>query len=327
MSSEIYEDDHMVSTKGLLPWHGLGTVLFEQYITAIKAVEAAKLGWEATKEIMYDADQVAIEDYRLLRRSDTRSVLSVVPKNWTPLQNVRLLEIAEALAQAPGVEDFQPVIETAGSLRNGKIVWALVQTSLRKFAGSEHKQYLLLSNGHYLGRGIRGTLTDTRVVCANTLGAAERSDAALFTNHQGDVESRVEEAINALGWATEATQATFAIYEALAAASCNVDQAVDLFYGLFPTQVENDTAGQSLISKNDALKVEEMAHLFRNGSGNEGSNAFDAFNAVTDWVDHSKEYSSKAGAFERRFQDVAMGGTGFAMKRQMFKAAQEFASV
>lgn len=310
--------DHMVSANGEVPWHNLGTVLPDKALTAIVAAEAAKLNWQVTKESVFDGEAADLEDFRLLRRSDTKEVLDIVPKKWTPLQNIQLLEIAEALAQAPGVNDFQPVIETAGSLKGGRIVWALVQTGLRKFADSDHKQYMLLSNGHYLGRGIRGTLTDVRVVCNNTLTAAEAVRSSLFTTHYGDVERRVQRAIEALGWANEATKATFAIYEALANTSCTVDRAAKVFRGLFPAQVEGEEADPSVNEK-----VEAMVNLFRTGAGNTGKTAFDVVNAVTDFVDHKKTYREDAGADERRFFDVALDGQGSVMKRKAFSMAKQ----
>ncbi len=307
----------MVSAGGQLPWHGLGTVLKDKALTAITAVEEAKLNWEVTPEKVYDADTVELEEHRLLRRSDTRKVLAVVPAKWTPLQNVQLLEIAEALAQAPGAGDFQPVIETAGSLRGGKVVWALVQTGLRSFAGSDHKQFMLLTNGHYFGRGVRGTLTDVRVVCNNTLTAAENAKASLFTSHFGDVTQRIEAAIKALGWATEATRSTFAIYEALDKAKCSVDQAYSLFGKLLPV----DEDGKP--TKASVDKALEMMHLFSEGKGNSGKTMFDAVNAVTDWVDHRKEYRKSVGMDERRFTDVTIGGDGVTMKTRALKLAKQ----
>ncbi len=307
----------MVSAGGILPWHGIGAVLPDRAITAQVALEAAKLNWEVIPEHVFDGEMVDLNDHRLLRRSDTRDVLSIVPRKWTPLQNVQLLEIAEALAQAPGSVDFQPVIETAGSLKGGRIVWALVQTGLRKFAGSDHKQYMLLTNAHYMGRGVRGTLTDVRVVCNNTLTAAENAKASLFTTHFGDVERRVQRAIEALGWANEATQSTFAIYESLAVASCTKDKAVKLFRGLYK-QPEEDEENNTSVNE----KVEAMANLFEHGAGNEGKTYFDAVNAVTDFVDHKKTYRDDAGKNERRFFDVSIDGQGAGMKKKAVKLAQ-----
>lgn len=308
----------MVSAGGKLPWHKLGTVLADAALDVPTAVKAAKLDWTVDKESVFDGEGADLEDYRLLRRSDTKQVLSIVPHNWTPLQNVQLLEIAEALAQAPGIGDFKPVIETAGSLRGGKVVWALVQTSQRQFAGSNHEQYLLLTNGHYLGRGIRGTLTDVRVVCNNTLSAAELAKSSLFTTHYGDPARRLQRAIEVIGWATEATNATFSIYSALQKTPCTRDQAVKVFTGLFKMDEV-----LKRYSDSDSEKIEGMLHLFKEGAGCEGKTAFDVVNAVTDWVDHQKSYREDSETAERRFMDISVEGDGVHLKRKAMTLAKQ----
>jgi len=306
----------MVSAGNRVPWHGLGAVLTDKALTAEAALKAARLDWEVMPEHVFDGEMVDLDGFRLLRRSDTRQVLSIVTKDWTPLQNRQLLEIAEALAQAPGTGDFQPVIETAGSLRGGRIVWALVQTGLRNFAGSDHKQYILLSNGHYAGRGVRGTLTDVRVVCNNTLTAAENSKSALFTTHQGNVTDRINAAIETIGWATSATEATFAIYEALANKNVTHDAAYKLFVRLFQKDKEaND------VTDTELDRAAEMMALFKIGRGNEGKTAFDLVNAVTDFVDHHKVYKESEGKDERRFLDTTFGGVGAGLKKRALKMA------
>src|SRR6478736_1266917 len=327
MSSEITSSDYMVSAGNVVPWHKLGAIMPDKALTAIIAAEAAKLQWEVKGEPIFDLDAKQIPEQKLLRRSDNREVLSIVPEGWNPVQNLQLLEIAEALAQAPGEGDFQPVIETAGSLKGGRIVWALVQTGNRQFAGSQHKQYLLLSNGHYLGRGVRGTLTDTRVVCWNTLSAAENASASLFTNHYGNVEARIEAAIDALGWATAATKSTFAIDAALPIKPCSKDVAATIYTELLhkkPKQVDNEEDDE--ITSSEKQKVEEMLALFASGAGNEGKTMFDMVNGATDWVDHFKEYRNSSEMDERRFLDVAIGGNGASLKKRAVKLALAYGS-
>lgn len=302
MSHNITEKDHMVSTGNLVPWHGLGTVLPDNTISAEVALKEAKLEWEANLESVYDADVVEIASHRLVRRSDTRDVLGVVPKTWEPFQNRQLLEIAEALGQS-GEDIDKPVIETAGSLLAGRIVWALVKLGERKLLGSAHQTYLLLSNGHSGLRGVRGTLTDVRVVCNNTLTAAEASQSHLFVTHRTGVSERVETAVHLLGWTNEATKATFALYKALAKTKTSKDTAIDVFQKIIPE--DEVRKGETLAS---------MVYSFQSGRGNEGRTAFDILNAVTDYVDHVRPFRMNDTTSSRRF-DYALMGIGAKIKR------------
>jgi phage/plasmid-like protein (TIGR03299 family) len=316
MSHEITETDHMVSCSNTVPWHGLGTVLANN-ITAAEALIAARLNWQVIQEPVFDGDMTEICSHHLNRRSDTREVLSIVSRDWEPLQNERLLEIAEALVQVG--TDFKPVIETAGSLKGGRIVWALVKTGERNFAGSQHHTYLLLSNGHDGLRGIRGTLTDTRVVCNNTLRVAETAMGALFVTHTKGVETRVNNAIEALGWANDATRATFAIYGALATARVSIDTAHNEYRRLVVGAATNLTDGQR-------TTIEKMTSLFRDGHGNEGKTAFDFVNGATEWVDHHRNYRENEGKRERRFITTTFGD-GATLKSQAFRVAKQLAGI
>lgn len=315
MAHMMESNDSMVSGSNVTPWHGLGTVTIGQ-VSAQEALEKAKLNWTVEHGEVFDSDMTKLDGYKLNRRSDDKTVLSVVPNSWTALQNSELLEIAESLGQIDGL-DYKPVIETAGSLKGGKIVWALIQTNQRTFADSLHKQYLLLTNGHYIGRGVRGTLTDTRVVCWNTLSAAESAKESLFVTHTRNVKQRIAAAIETLGWANDSTNATFAIYDALATTHITPDAAVEFFAELFPDKEEMPSA---------PVIVGEMLDLFRNGKGNDGKTLFSAVNAVTDWVDHVREFRDGEGIAERRFMYANMGGEGDRMKRQAFKNATALAN-
>lgn len=282
MAHELSTHDHMVTTRNMVPWHGLGTVLPEGTITAAAALEAAKLCWLVKPKPVLrdnrDGKPVEVPGWSAQVREDTDEVLAVSRSTWTAVQNDRLLSIAESLAQIQPEGSYQPRMETAGSLRNGRTVWALVNLNKTEVLGSTHLSYLLLSNSHEPGKALRGTLTDVRVVCANTLGAAEASGSSLWVSHHGNVLARMEAATELLGWATKASRATFAAYSALAAVRMDVDTAAKFFARILPKTASAPD------------QVEQLVKLFRSGPGNEGRTAFDAMNAVTDFVDHSGRF-------------------------------------
>ena len=301
MAHEITETDHMVSANNVVPWHGLGTVL-DGNLSAAQAIDAAKLSWEVEQEPLYDGDMNVIASHQINRRSDTKDILGIVSSTWTPVQNTFLVELAEALGQAN--LDFQPVIETAGSLRGGRIVWAMIKTSERTFADSAHREYLLLSNCHAGTRAVRGTLTDVRVVCNNTLSAAEAASSHLMVSHTKNVEQRLKEAVDLLSWTNDATDATFAIYEALAAKRIEKDRLSRIFTGIATKRLAR--VGSKAADK----VVEEFMDLYENGTGNSGETAFDALNAVTEWVDHRREYRESDRTAESRMEFTTFGGFG-----------------
>ena len=96
MSHELLIDDGEASMMyvGEPPWHGLGTRL-NSPATAEEAIFAARLGWEVEKKplsFMDGANPVLVEDrYAVVPgdgwQGETRPVLGIVSKGYTPLQN------------------------------------------------------------------------------------------------------------------------------------------------------------------------------------------------------------------------------------------------
>jgi len=316
MSHEITESDSMVSGMGKTPWHGLGTVV-EGRLSASEAIIAANLTWEVKQEPIFDGDMVEVPSHIINRRSDNGEILGIVGKDWRPIQNTFLVEVAEALGQVES--DYKPVIETCGSLRGGRIVWALITTGERHFADSNHKSFMVLSNGHDGSRAVRGTLTDVRVVCNNTLSYAENQQSALFVRHSKNVSVRLQDAIALLGWANESTEATFAIYRALAETKLDADTAFKVF-----NNIATYHCGWTEESPRIVEATDQMMHLFRNGAGNGGVTAFDALNGVTDWVDHQRVFAEGEDMQERKFM-YSTSGQGATIKRKAVKMLKAYA--
>ena len=302
MAHEISDEDSMVSGSGRLPWHRLGVVL-PGNISAEDALRHAKLDWTVEVEPLFDADMAKIDSHRLVRRMDTKRVLGVVGKGWEPVQNRFLVTLAEAIGQSTEQQleklAIRPVIETAGSLRQGRIVWALVRLSTAAIGDSEHRSYALVSNAHDGTRGFRIMPTDVRVVCANTLAMADRDAQSTWVveRHTRFVNDRVAASLEALGIANEATRTLHQVYQAMAATPVTVDQAIRRIFEpalradpRFTVQRVRTVASAADAKKN---AVDQLAELFRTSPGVAGASAFDAFNAVTYWADHVRPLRSR----------------------------------
>jgi len=174
MSSEIYEHDHMVSAL-VTPWHGLGTVS-DKLLTPTEAYVAAKLDYEIGKHptltrVRDDANfkdvitelvaanvsnpelsfaellvligyDLPIEGKFATVRHDINYPMGVVGDKYTIFQNRQGFDIIEAVGDS--VE-----VETAGSLDNGRKVWALAKMDRAlDLDGDELLAYLLFLWSH-----------------------------------------------------------------------------------------------------------------------------------------------------------------------------------
>ena len=79
-------------------------------------------------------------------------------------------------------------MHTAGSLKDGQMVWALAKCkeSFELFNGDVTENYFLFSNPHQFGKALNIRMTPIRVVCKNTLALSlsQNSDQMVTVNHR-----------------------------------------------------------------------------------------------------------------------------------------------
>jgi phage/plasmid-like protein (TIGR03299 family) len=167
-----------------LPWHGLGTPVSDD-MTPQEMMVAAGVNWKVKKVdqfIELNGEKINTGQQSLIRESDNK-ILTNVGKGWNPVQNSDAFDFFTDF-----VSNGDMVMDTAGSLKDGKIVWALadIQDSFTLFGGDEVKGYLLFSNPHQYGKGIDIKFVMERVVCNNTLSVAltEKGQPAVRLNHR-----------------------------------------------------------------------------------------------------------------------------------------------
>jgi phage/plasmid-like protein (TIGR03299 family) len=163
---------------GEVPWHGLGVEVSND-LTPLQMMQKAGLDWRVEKVDAYvdiNGEQVRTGQQALVRTSDA-TILTNVTDAWNPLQNEEAFDFFAEYVAAGDME-----MHTAGSLRNGQMVWALakVKESFDVFGDDRVDAYFLFSNPHQYGKSIDVRFTPIRVVCHNTLTmslqqAADRS--------------------------------------------------------------------------------------------------------------------------------------------------------
>jgi len=153
-----------------MPWHGLGQNVSENAdIDTWRKL--AGLDWEINRSVVQfmNGQMHDYSDHNVLYRSDNNSPLSVVGKNYKVVQPKEVLEFFRDLVSQDGFS-----IETAGSLKGGRRIWALAKTNLdgEIVDGDLFKTYLLLVTSCDGGLATTAQFTSVRVVCNNTLQMA-----------------------------------------------------------------------------------------------------------------------------------------------------------
>lgn len=200
------EVDTMASVREM-PWHKLGTILDEFPQGWGDMRKAAGLEWDAIEEPQFRLAGVddagnpryeEVEGYKYIARSDTGLILASAMDTYELIGMGAMGEIAEAILDVP---DMQVKYETAGSLFEGRKVWALAQLGdVIEIPGDSSPtiRYLALMNSFDGTAAFKAVGTGVRVVCANTWHAAdalaERSGTAYSFRHTKNWKKRVEEA-------------------------------------------------------------------------------------------------------------------------------------
>ncbi|CAB4165130.1 LGT_TIGR03299, phage/plasmid-like protein TIGR03299 [uncultured Caudovirales phage] len=168
-----------IAFAGATPWHGLGQSLEEGAPIGVWC-EAAGLNYDVERAPVFAHIQgrsVTLENQSALYRNDTGAVLGQVSNNRYHIVQPR--EVVEFYRDLVADQGF--VLDVAGALKGGAVVWALARNPAReiRIMGQDViHPYLLLSTSYDGSRATRAEFTSVRVVCNNTLQMASADKAA-----------------------------------------------------------------------------------------------------------------------------------------------------
>jgi phage/plasmid-like protein (TIGR03299 family) len=270
---------HMAYT-GETPWHGLGVKLPND-VSPEQMLVAAKLDWEVTPIpafVNINGVQTDINRSALVRSRDNK-VLDVITNDWKPCQNREAFEFFNDFVAAGDME-----MHTAGSLGDGRIVWALakVNESFELFGGDKVDSYLLFTNPHAYGQSIDIRFTPIRVVCNNTLTVAINSTASqmIKVSHRRQFDG--DSVKQTLGIAREKLEYYKEMAAFLGSKRYNNESLGQYFNRVFP--VLGNANSKKEVSKNAKIAM-DIVHQQPGANFAEGS-WWQAFNAVTFMTDH-----------------------------------------
>lgn len=315
---------HQIDTmayKGQTPWHGLGNEL-EPNTPLDDWIIQAGMNWRVesspvrftTGDTNYLGEIHAFEEQKVLYRSDNHEALSVVGKNFKVVQPEEILEFYRDLTEKSGFE-----LETAGSLKGGRKLWALARTgqSAALKGNDVTNGYVLLATACDGSMATTAQFTSVRVVCNNTLQiAVGASNGAVKISHRSQFDAAAVK--RSLG--------------------INVSVWNDFMYQMKTlsdrkvTHIESKNYLQRVVTANNvnastnkaAEKHMQKAFKLYEGNGmgaryaSSAGTAYGLLNAVTQYVDHNK----RARSSDNRL-DSAWFGDGAKMKQRALEEALE----
>lgn len=296
MAHELTNTDQMMfNTKNGKPWHGLGNG-HDGLATAEEMMTLANLNWKVNKRNVQVAGGKAIKGYSAIVRDDNNDVLSIMKSTYEPVQNVDALNFFD-----PIVDRGEAVYETAGSLRGGSKVWMLAKLPDYVRIGNTDdviEKYVLLMNSHDGTSPVIAKVTPVRVVCNNTLSLALRGHGeTIKLRHTSTVLDRLSASAEALGLVNKIYSQVNDIFNNMTRIQMNTEDMKSYFSMVLGNNYEYDK-----ISTRSANNVSEVMELLETGAGVDMPHVrgtlWGAYNAVTEYVDHYKNYNKNTDKFE-----------------------------
>src|SRR5262245_14953896 len=177
------------------PWHGLGNLLDNPPATIEEGRRLAGLEWEPEYCPIYNEMGVKVEGFKGIRRNDNGFYLNVARDTYEMITNQETFEIVWTVMKRGAY------LDTAGSVRDGRQVWALAHLDEPIVVPGDKSlsyPYLVMLTSHDGSAACKVLPTTIRVVCWNTfqmaLSQGESTGVQFSFRHTKRVKDRIEEA-------------------------------------------------------------------------------------------------------------------------------------
>lgn len=274
-----------------VPWHGLG-VPVSNNLTPEEMLKAAQLDWTVQRHptmVLLNDQYVATGKDVLVRSSDNR-ILTHITENWNEVQNFEAFDLFSEWIKAGHME-----MNSAGSLKNGSVVWALAKCkeSFSLFRGRDEVDlYLLFTNPHVYGQCIDIRATPIRVVCNNTLTLAlnekekKKKRVQIKLNHTQKFDA--EYVKKTLALASQKMGEYKEQAEFISSRKFTVDDLISYYNTIFPKVSEKEEVSNEISLETISRTAREVYDMLDEQPGhNFGAGTWwSAYNSVTYALDH-----------------------------------------
>lgn len=315
MSDEI----ETIAWTNQTPWHGLGTKV-EDNLTHTQMLKAAKLNWTVEKKPLKTIDGNVVPDFFALQRSSDEKILDVVGKQYTPIQNEEAFKFFKEFVEAGNAK-----MDTAGSLRGGRMVWGLASLGAGfKIRGKDEiKGYLLVACPHEQGRSFKAMFTAVRVVCNNTLTMALKNkkigEVFKMAHRRKFDDSVIMLAKQTLGIANEMFDEFETITNTLANKKVSPNQQIKFLTDVFNPELKDAPIHimREKANKSTEFALQALTHSPGHNLISAENTAWGLVNAVSYTTDHLLGRSNDARLYKAWFSKSA------ALKTRALELAQE----
>lgn len=300
--------------------------------TAEEVLQNAGLNFVVEKQPLYTKTGKTISSkFNRIARTDTDDTLGVVGRTYVPMQNQRLLGIADELVTR-GVIDWDKV----GMVGKGEKLFASFKLPEGFTIGDsdEIDQYIYLTNTHDGSGGIRVIPANFRIACSNQFSMMQANMQRLGINaksltirHSARQEERVADLVAALNVVDMLNQQFVVDAEKLLTVEMSMDERIEFYMDTFSLKTEKELVdkvenprGLTTRGKNTLTRLLELETAPTNNVDGMGGSAWAAFNTATEYIDHAWTYDRKGEKSNDKRVESAIIGTGARVKSKAWEA-------
>lgn len=259
-----------------------------------EALAQAKLNWSVSPRELFHScaapeghlDARPIPTHRAFVRDDNEGVMGVLTKDFTPVQNEKVLAFFD-----PFLESGEATMEFAGSLRGGKTVWAVAKLNKAPIVikGDDTvSKYLMAVNSHDGTMAMRVQFLPFRPACSNVLSRAAGWGNLMRLFHSKEVEQNLDKVQRIVNAANASFEATEKQYQELARHDVSQKELKKFVKIVFEPHNADEQRRQLALAKAE----ETITRLFETGAGSDLDGAkgtyWGLYNAVTEYLTHEK---------------------------------------
>lgn len=265
-------------------WHQLGTIV-DGAMSWEEAMKLANLDFEVQKVQMRNPITGDLVKSWGVLRTDNNAFLGAVGDRYTPMQNKSLFNFIDGL-MGEGRH-----YETAGVLGAGERVFVMAKVGEYDVLGTgdKHDTYLLGVGSHDGRMSQTFKMTETRVVCQNTLNIALQGKGTSVTaKHTPNAERKLTEAIKLLKQTQMTAKSIEEMMNELAQRKVNNEIVADTLAKMFAIRSIDEKIHTRTLNQ-----VATVRNLFESNDRDAfpefRGTAYNLLNALTEYADHFKE--------------------------------------
>lgn len=241
---------------------------------------------------------VAEESFQRIVRDDNGATLAMPTDAYSLITHADMGQIIDAVMGA----DANLKFETAGSVRDGRQVWALIRLDEPFTVPGDTTPsypYLVLLNAHDGSASCSVGYTTVRVVCWNTWSAADyegaRSGARHVFRHTGDIQARIAEAKGTLANLRTSNQENAELFADLAKEQINPAQVLAFTERFLPSPRDKGELCTDRVHQNVTEARQLFTRTYETSPTTDDirGSAYGLFMTATEYLDHLRRFNNR----------------------------------